>query len=112
MRAQTCSVRAMARLIVTDEDVTVELTTKEHLLSMHKSFTVPRSEVASIDHVDNVLSEVQGHKVTGEGLPETKLGTFESPDGTDFCAVKGNGPGTVVTLAEGAQYRRILVSDE
>jgi hypothetical protein len=46
----------MAKLIVTDEDVTVELTTKEHLLSMHKSFTVPRSEVASVDHVDDVLS--------------------------------------------------------
>jgi hypothetical protein len=102
----------MAKLIVTDEDVTVELTTKEHLLSMHKSFAVPRGDVTSIDHVEDVLSEVQGHKVTGEGLPETKLGTFESPDGTDFCAVKGHGPGTVVTLNEGAQYRRILVSDE
>lgn len=102
----------MAKLVVNDDDVSVELTTKEHLLTMHKTFTVPRSDVASIDHVDDVLSEVQGHKVTGEGLPETKLGTFEAPDGTDRCAVKGHGPGTVVTLAEGAQYRRILVSDE
>jgi hypothetical protein len=112
MRASTCSLRIMAKLVVTDEEVSVELTTKEHLLSMHKSFGVPRGDVTSIDHVDDVLSEVQGHKVTGEGLPETKLGTFESPDGTDFCAVKGHGPGTVVTLRDGAQYRRILVSDE
>lgn len=101
----------MAKLIVTDDEVTVELTTKEHLLSMHKSFTVPRGDVVTIEHVDDVLNEVKGDKVTGEGLPETKLGTFRSPDGTDFCAVKGHGPGTVVTLGAGAQYRRILVSD-
>jgi hypothetical protein len=102
----------MAKLVVNDDDVSVELTTKEHLLTMHKTFTVPRSDVASIDHVDDLLSEVTGHKVVGESLPETKLGTFESAEGTDFCAVKRHGPGTVVTLNEGAQYRRILVSDE
>ena len=102
----------MANLIVTDDNVTVELTTKEHLLSLHKSFTVPRSDIVSIDHVDDLLSQVQGSKEVGEELPETRLGTFRSTDGTDFCAVKGNGPGTVVTLCEGAQYRRILVSDE
>lgn len=102
----------MAKLIVTDDEVTVELSTKEHLLSMHKTFTVPRSDVASIDHVDDVLTEVHGHKVVGEGLAETKLGTFDSGDGTDFCAVKGHGPGTVVTLRDGAPYSRILVSDE
>ena len=107
-----CTFGGMAKLVVTDSDVTVELTTKEHLLSMHKTFTVPRADVATIDHVDDVLGEVQGHKVVGESLPETKLGTFESADGTDFCAVKGHGPGTVITLSEGAQYRRILVSDE
>jgi len=79
---------------------------------MHKNFTVPRDDVTSIDHVDDLLAEVQGHKVIGEGTADTKLGTFSSPDGTDFCAVKGNGPGTVVTLRDGAKYRRILVSDE
>jgi hypothetical protein len=102
----------MANLIVTDVDVTVDLSTKEHLLSMHKSFTVPRSDVVNIEHVDDLLSEVTGSKVVGEELPETRLGTFRSTHGTDFCAVKGSGPGTVVTLREGAQYGRILVSDE
>jgi hypothetical protein len=102
----------MAKLVVSDEEVSVELTTKEHLITMHKSFSIPRGDVVSIDHVDDVLAQVQGDKVVGEGLPETKLGTFASPAGTDFCAVKGHGPGTVVTLSEGAQYRRVLVSDE
>jgi hypothetical protein len=74
--------------------------------------TGTRSDVASIDHVDDILIEVQGHKVVGEELGETKLGTFHSGAGTDFCAVKGHGPGTVVTLREGAPYARILVSDE
>ena len=58
------------------------------------------------------LGGVLGLKVTGEGSPETKLGTFGWTDGTDFCAVKGHGPGTVLTLREGARYCRILVSDE
>jgi len=102
----------VAKLVVTDADVTVELTAKEHLLSMHKTFVIPRSDVTSIDHVDDLLNEVKGLKVIGEGLPETKLGTFGWTEGTDFCAVKGHGPGTVVTLREGAQYRRILVSDD
>lgn len=102
----------MAKLLVDDDSVQVDLSTKEHLLSMHKSFTIPRSDVASIDHVDDVLALVEGHKVVGEGTAETKLGTFSSPDGTDFCAVKGSGPGTVVTLRDGAKFRRILVSDE
>ncbi len=102
----------MATLVVSDDSVTVELSTKEHLLSMHKSFTIPRSDVVDIAHVDDLLSEVEGDKITGEGLPDTKLGTFRSPDGTDFCAVKGHGPGTVVTLREGALYHRVLVSDE
>ena len=101
----------MAKLTVTDENVTVDLSTKEHLLSMHKSFTIPRSDVTGIDHVDDVLNEVEGEKVVGEGLAETKLGTFKSAGGTDFCAVKGHGPGTIVTLCDGAPYRRILVSD-
>jgi len=102
----------MATLVITDVDLTVELTTKEHLLSMHKTFTIPRSDVASIVHVDDLLSEVKGLKVVGEGLPDTKIGTFGWTEGTDFCAVKGHGPGTVITLVEGAKYRRILVSDE
>jgi hypothetical protein len=102
----------MAKLLVADDSVQVELSTKEHLLSMHKSFTIPRGDVMSIDHVDDLMAEVEGHKVVGEGTAETKLGTFESADGTDFCAVKGNGPGTVVTLRDGAMFRRILVSDE
>ena len=102
----------MAKLLITDDAVEVDLSTKEHLLSMHKSFTIPRSDVTSIDHVDDLLAEVEGHKVMGEGTADTKLGTFTSPDGTDFCAVKGNGPGTVVTLVDGAKYRRILVSDD
>ena len=102
----------MAKLTVTDENVTVDLSTKEHLLSMHKSFTIPRIDVAGIEHVDDLLNEVKGEKVVGEGLAETKLGTFKWTDGTDFCAVKGHGPGTIVTLREGAQYCRILVSDE
>ena len=102
----------MAKLVITDADVQVELGTKEHLLSMHKSFTIPRGDVTSIEHVDDVLAQVEGHKVVGEGTAQTKLGTFSSPDGTDFCAVKGNGPGTIVTLRDGAKYRRILVSDE
>ena len=102
----------MAKLVITDDDVTVELSTKEHLLSMHKTFSIPRSDVANIAHVDDLLNEVKGLKVIGEGLPETKLGTFGWTDGTDFCAVKGHGPGTVITLVEAAQFRRILVSDE
>ena len=102
----------MATLVVTDDSVTVELSTKEHLLSLHKSFTIPRSDVVDITHVDDLLSEVQGHKLMGEELPDTRLGTFETSDGKDYCAVKGHGPGTVVTLSEGALYHRILVSDE
>ena len=102
----------MVKLLITDDDVQVELGTKEHLLSMHKSFTIPRSDVTCIEHVDDLLAQVEGYKVVGEGTTETKLGTFTSPPGTDFCAVKGSGPGTVVTLRDGAKYRRILVSDE
>ena len=102
----------MAKLLVDDDSVQVDLSTKEHLLSMHKSFTIPRSDVTSIDHVDDLLAHVEGSKVVGEGTAETKLGTFASPNGTDFCAVKGNGPGTIVTLRDGAKFRRILVSDE
>ena len=104
----------MAHLAIDDVTVALALSRAERFWALHGDITVPRSDVESIEHVDDLWPYLRGIRAPGTGFPGViMLGTKRGRGYRDFCAVYGKRPGTIVSLGPGAAcgFQRLLVSD-
>jgi hypothetical protein len=100
----------VANLVISDESVTLELSTAEKAEALHRDLTVPRSAITGVRVVSSCMDEVHGFKLVGSGIPGVMMvGSFKGGDGSTFALCHGNGPGLVLDLT-GQHYDRIVVS--
>jgi len=102
----------MARLSVEGEELLLDLSGLEKLEGFHGNIRVPCSSVRSVRCTDDPWSELRGIRAPGTGLPGViAVGTRRGSGIKDFAAVHGQGPAVVVEL-EGAEYGRLVVTEE
>jgi len=100
----------MANLVISDESVTLELSTAEKAEALHRDLAVPRSAITGVRVVSSCMDEVRGFKLVGSGIPGVmRVGSFKGDDGSTFALCHGNGPGLVLDLT-GQHYDRIVLS--
>lgn len=104
----------MARLTIDGDQLTLDLTGFEKLEGMHGNIKVPTSAVRAVRSVDDPWPELRGIRAPGTGLPGVvAVGTRrDTGDQKDFAAVHGKGPAVVVELAEGAEWGRLVVTED
>jgi hypothetical protein len=103
----------MAQLEVDGDQLTLRLTTEEHLEGMHRDMAVPRSAVAAVRVAEDVWSELRGIRAPGTGLPGViAVGTRRGSFGKDFAAVHGKGRGVVVELVDQAFSRWVISASD
>ena len=100
----------MARVVVGEDEVRVELGRWERLAALHDSLVVPVDHVTGVAAVPDVRAELRGVRAPGTGVPGLlMLGTTRHAGERDFCVVYRHGPGVVLTL-RGEEFARALVS--
>ena len=101
----------MANLIVSDENLEVELSPLERLGALRRApLRFPLANVRSVERVDGGMSAVRGWRMPGTGLPGViALGTWRTRNTVDFVAVARNAASYVVEL-EGQKFDRLIVS--
>lgn len=102
----------MGRLSVDNEFLVLNLTGFEKLEGFHGDIRVPISAVRDVRLTREPWSELRGIRAPGTGVPGVvAVGTRRGSDLKDFAAVHGKGPAVVVEL-EGAEYGRLVVSED
>lgn len=99
----------MASLLISDDTVTVDLSTAEKVEALHGDVTFPRSAVTAVRRVDHGLDEVHGLRMPGTGFPGLiRVGTFRG-ELTTFAVCHGNDPGVVIDL-QGQPFDRLVLT--
>jgi hypothetical protein len=102
----------MAKLLVTDDAVTVSLSVIEKAEALHGDVSVPRTAVVSARVVPDGLDEVHGLRMPGTGLPGViMVGTWRDKQGVTFAVCHGRRPAVVLELT-GQHYDRLVVTVE
>ena len=102
----------MARLDVEDGDLVLDLSGLEKLEGFHGNIRVPVASVRDVRSTDDPWSELRGIRAPGTGVPGViAVGTRRGSGVKDFAAVHGPGPAVVVEL-EGAEYGRLVVTED
>jgi hypothetical protein len=100
----------MANLEITDDTVTVVMSTAEKAEALHRDLSVPRSSVTGVRVVPDGMAEVHGLKMPGTYFPGViMVGTWMARDGVTFTVCHGHGPAVVLDLT-GQHYDRIVVT--
>ena len=100
----------MANLVISDDSVTVHMSTAEKAEALHRDMTVPRSAISGVRVVASGIDAVHGFKLVGSGIPGVMMvGSFKGGDGSTFALCHGNGPALVIDLT-GEHYDRIVLT--
>jgi len=99
----------MAKVLISDDAVTVEMSSLEKIEALHGNLTVPRTAVVRARAVPDGLAAVHGMRI-GTGLPGVILvGTVREGDARTFAVCHGRRPAIVVDLA-GQPYDRLVIT--
>ncbi len=102
----------MARFRVEGEDLVLDLSGLEKLEGFHGNIRVPAASVREVWCSDDPWTELRGIRAPGTGLPGViAVGTRRGRGTRDFAAVHGQGSAVVVEL-EGADYGRLVITEE
>jgi hypothetical protein len=102
----------MARIKLEDDQLVVDLTGFEKVEAFHGTIRVPASCVHEVRWTDDPWSELRGMRAPGTGIPGVvAVGTRRGEGVKDFAAVHGKGNAVVVEL-EGAEYDRLIVTED
>jgi len=102
----------MGRFIVEGDDLVLDLSGLEKLEGFHGNIRVPVASVRGVRSTDDPWSELRGIRAPGTGMPGViAVGTRRGRGVKDFAAVHGQGPAVVVEL-EGADYGRLVATEE
>ena len=102
----------MARFSVDGNDLVLNLSGLEKLEGFHGDIRVPVAAVRDVRSTDDPWSELRGIRAPGTGMPGViAVGTRRGGGIKDFAAVHGQGSAVVVEL-EGAEYGRLVVTEE
>ena len=102
----------MAKLLVSDDVVTVSLSEIEKAEAVHGDVVVPRAAVVSARIVPDGMDEVHGLRMPGTGLPGViMVGSWRDKGRVTFAVCHGRKPAVVLDLA-GERYDRIVVTVE
>jgi hypothetical protein len=102
----------MAALRHEGGELVVRLNDLEKAGALQGDIRVPWSTVQAFRVSDSPFRELRGVRAPGTGIPGViALGTWRGGGGKDFAALYRGGPCIVVTL-EGAEWSRLLVSDQ
>jgi hypothetical protein len=100
----------MAKLLVTDDVVTVLLSAVERAEAVHGDVSVPRAAVVSAQVAPHGMDEVHGLRMPGTGLPGViMVGTWRDKERVTFAVCHGRRPAIVLELT-GQRYDRIVVT--
>ena len=102
----------MADILVTGEQVSVQLSLGEKIGALHGDLHFPRSALRMVRVADRPFAEIAGLRSPGTRIPGVMaLGTWRRSGGPDFVAVYRGGRGVVIDLdAKQASYQRIILS--
>jgi len=102
----------MADILVTGEQVSVQLSLGEKIGALHGDLHFPRSAVRMVRVADKPFTEIAGIRSPGTRIPGVMaLGTWRRSGGPDFVAVYRGERGAVIDLdANQASYQRIILS--
>ena len=101
----------MAKVRVIDEELILELSFWERVGALHSGPRVSLNAVTKVEFIDNLWSNkvLRGVRAPGTGIPyKVLLGTMRGRSYRDFTALKGRGPGVLITLSEGPFERWIF----
>ncbi len=102
----------MAKLLVTDDVVTVTLSAIEKAEAAHGDISVPRASVVSARVVPDGMDEVHGMRWPGTGFPGViMVGTWRKKERLTFAVCHGRRPAVVLELT-GQRYDRVVVTVE
>jgi hypothetical protein len=102
----------MGHLNVEGDELVLDLSGMERLEGLHGDIRVPVSTVRDVRWTDDPWSELRGIRAPGTGVPGVvAVGTRRGRAIKDFAAIHGQGPAVVVEL-EGAEYGRLVVTEE
>ncbi len=102
----------MARLLVSNDVVTVSLSAIEKAEALHGDVSVPRAAVVSARVAPDGLDEVHGLRMPGTGLPGViMVGSWRDKGRVTFAVCHGRRPAVVLELA-GQHYDRLVVTVE
>jgi hypothetical protein len=105
----------MARLVVHDKEIVLQLSLFEKLGALHDSPRAPISAVNKIEFEDQLWGSrtLRGIRAPGTALPYiVLLGTLRGRGYKDFVAMKGRGRGCIVTLSDGPFERWIFTLEQ
>jgi hypothetical protein len=104
------TIAGVAKLVINDDTVTVQMSLAEKAEALHRDLTVPRSAITGVRVVSDGISEVHGLKMPGSGIPGViMVGTWISRDGNTFAVCHGSGRAIVIDLT-GQNYDRIVMT--
>ena len=102
----------MARLNIEGDHLVLDLSGLEKLEGFRGNIRVATAAVRDIRSVPDPWVELRGIRAPGTGIPGViAVGTRRGGGVKDFAAVHGRGPGIVVEL-EGAEFERLVISDD
>jgi len=100
----------MTTVSISDQEVSVELTRTERVAALHGDLRIPRSQIRSIEPLDDPITAPSGVRAPGLALPgRVKLGVWRSRRGRQFVAARHGVPGVRLHL-EGHRYDQVLLS--
>ena len=100
----------MAMLRVSDNELRVELTTREKVAGLHGDISVPIAAVRDVSVEDDALATVRGLRAPGLAIPgRTKIGTWRRRGSRAFVVARRGVPAVRVAL-EGAGPDELILS--
>jgi len=101
----------MARLLIADDTVTIDMSRGERFEAAHGDQTFPRSAITGARAVPDCIAEVHGLKWAGTELPGIRVGSFHDADHVTFAVCHGHNPGIVIDLAD-SKYDKVILTVE
>ncbi|MGW4163148.1 hypothetical protein [Streptomyces sp. NPDC004788] len=101
----------MARVTVEGSEVVVRLGLRETLAARRRTIRFPVSTLREVGVETSWWRVLRGEAGRGLWLPGRCVGLRHGPDGTDFVAVRAEGPALWMDLSPEAPFSRVSVSD-
>ena len=101
----------MARLLIANDTVTIDMSRGEKFEAAHGDQTFPRNAITAVRPVLDGIAEVHGLKWAGTELPGIRVGSFHDADRVTFAVCHGHNPGIVIDLAS-SKYDKVILTIE
>lgn len=102
----------MAKINVVDDELRVNLTTREKLAGLHGDIRVPIAAVRDVSVEPDALAAVRGLRAPGLAIPgRTKIGTWRRRQARSFVVARRGVPAIRVAL-DGAGPDELIVSTD